>query len=99
MPCDARPTHLSSFHLLVMASPHLDARRNLLISQHPSSIASGADSRSIESKCSASTALEGVFTEVFPEEKSSDRWCPSIAWMKGLGSVVGRLLLKPIAKV
>jgi hypothetical protein len=27
------------------------------------------------------------------------RWCPSIAWMNGLGSVVSRLLLKPVAKV
>ena len=31
--------------------------------------------------------------------KCAVRWCPSIAWMKGLGSVVGRLLLKPVAKV
>src|SRR5262245_36495732 len=28
-----------------------------------------------------------------------DGWCPSIAWMKGLQSVVDRLLLKPVAKV
>jgi hypothetical protein len=26
-------------------------------------------------------------------------WCPSIAWMNGLGSVVSHLLLKPVAKV
>src|SRR2546421_12420845 len=31
MPCDALPARLSSFRLLAMASPHLDARRNLLI--------------------------------------------------------------------
>ena len=26
-------------------------------------------------------------------------WCPSIAWMKGLRSVVDRLLIEPVAKV
>jgi len=26
-------------------------------------------------------------------------WCPSIAWMKGLRSVVSRLLIEPVAKV
>ena len=26
-------------------------------------------------------------------------WCPSIAWMKGLRSVVRRLLIEPVAKV
>ena len=27
------------------------------------------------------------------------RWCPSIAWTKGLRSVVSRLLIEPVAKV
>src|SRR5207247_3670346 len=27
------------------------------------------------------------------------RWCPSIAWLNGLGRVVSHLLLKPVAKV
>src|SRR5215475_12630005 len=30
---------------------------------------------------------------------STFRWCPSIAWMKGLQSVVSRLLSEPVAKV
>src|SRR5262245_2647942 len=27
------------------------------------------------------------------------RWCPSLAWMKGLRSVVSRLLIEPVATV
>jgi hypothetical protein len=27
------------------------------------------------------------------------RWCPSIAWMKGLRSMIGYLLIEPVAKV
>jgi hypothetical protein len=46
MPRDARPARLSSFRLLALASLQLDARRNLLISQHTSRIMRGADSRS-----------------------------------------------------
>src|SRR5712691_11186697 len=30
---------------------------------------------------------------------SKNWWCPSIAWMKGLRSVVSRLLIEPVAKV
>jgi len=49
MPRDARPARLSSFCLLALASLQLDARRNLLISQHTSRIMRGADSRSMDS--------------------------------------------------
>src|SRR5215510_10770150 len=51
----------------------------------------------------ASLSGMGRGVAVVYEEKSfrgqlKKGWCPSIAWMKGLGSVVGRLLLKPVAK-
>ena len=45
MPREARPVRLSSFRLLVMASPPLDARRTLLIAQHTSRSVRGADRR------------------------------------------------------
>ena len=45
MPHDAVPARRSSFRLLAIALPQLDARRNLLIGQLPSEIVSGAVSR------------------------------------------------------
>src|SRR5262249_15398694 len=45
IPRDARPTHLSSFRLLTMASPQLDTRQKILIWQHTSGIMRVADSR------------------------------------------------------
>src|SRR5712691_11659415 len=41
IPRDARPASLSYFRLLAMASPQLEARRKLLISQHTSGIVRG----------------------------------------------------------
>ena len=60
MPRDARPAHLSSFRLLAMASPQLDAHRKLLIGQHTSGIVRGVDSRSTARKQAKLTEMRGL---------------------------------------
>ena len=47
MPREAMPAYLSSWRLLALASPHLDARRTLLLGPQTSGIVKGADRRSI----------------------------------------------------
>src|SRR5262245_32826925 len=64
MPRDTRLARLSSFRLLAMASPHLEAGQTLLIGQHTSRIVRGADSTYKRSDRVAAHDLIGINSTV-----------------------------------